>query len=137
MQVATGGKSVESGASPRDTSKRQTEEFTTQGRRLMGINYEECISPCVESGECVEGSKADEEWWYNHLREKQDIIMNYWDGQASEEEARVATVEQLLAQACYERANQMRLEATWPEKPDPREVLGEEYYELYLSMVEP
>ncbi|WP_456475861.1 outer membrane protein assembly factor BamB family protein [Candidatus Pyrohabitans sp.] len=149
MPVTTGGKSVESGASQKAASKRQTEEFTTpeqqevpsegvpQGRKLMGINYEECISPCVETGECAEGSGADEEWWYSHMREKQEIINSYWEGKATEEEAKLATIQQKLAYACYERAKKMRLEATWPEKPDPQEVLGEEYYKLYLSMVEP
>ena len=145
MQAAE-GKSVESGASPSAASERQREEFATpglqeapsvsQGRRLMGINYEECISPCVETGECAEGSGADEEWWYTHMREKQEIINSYWEGKATEEEALLATIQQKLAYACYERAKKIRLEATWPEKPDPREVLGEEYYKLYLSMVE-
>jgi hypothetical protein len=116
--------------------REASSEGVPQGRRLMGINYEECISPCIETGECVEGSRADEEWWYGHMREKQEIINRYWEGEATEEEALLATIQQKLAGACYERANRMRLEATWLEKPDPEEVLGEEYYRLYLDMAE-
>ena len=92
--------------------------------------------PCIESGECVEGSIADEEWWYKHMREKQEIINSYWKGNATKEEALLATIQQKLALACYERAKEMRIKGIWIKEPDPKEVLGEEYYKLYLAMIE-
>lgn len=116
-------------------SQEKRSKDAHQGHRLSGINYEKCISPCVESGECVEGSIADEEWWYRHMREKQGIINSYWKGNATKEEALLATIQQKLALACYERANEMRIKGIWIEEPDPKEVLGEEYYNLYLAMI--
>lgn len=116
--------------------QKDSSEDVHQGHRLSGINYEKCISPCIESGECVEGSIADEEWWYKHMREKQEIINSYWKGNATKEEALLATIQQKLALACYERAKEMRIKGIWIKEPDPKEVLGEEYYKLYLAMIE-